>query len=902
MLKKTAKYKLIDAQPLNVPVFEGNLSYLKANKSLFDKSVLQETLNTIKVASKKFAEMETDGDSPDFDLEAEIKSHPDSLYVKCFAIKADETNDNGDHFQQEELRKATNTFVGVPVFTNHNNSDAEEARGKVVHSWWNEDRNGIMIIARVDAEAYPKLARGLKQEYIAGTSMGCWTGEMRVLVESGEYIPIKEIQVGDMVYTHLGNIKPVLNVQRHIDKENDFIYQIKAEGIPEILECTSEHPFWILKKQNVCSCGCGKQIKNATCIQSPLRKFQKRQKQGHYQKTNILLNDIKNDFEFEWKPSKELEVGDFVSFPIPERENSDEDATISKARLMGYFLAEGSFNKQNGVRKTVIFSLSCKEKDSLVKEIESLLKECFPDNAVYVQDKSNKGSIVIHCYGHNVAQWFYNYCNEYSYKKRLATKCLSWPKEVQKHIVGAWLAGDGYQRSIPNVPYQNFVGTTTSEVLRSQLVLLLSRFGIKSTTNITVDGKVSTLLKAAGLESVDVVNGSSTQTRRPAYAISISPTLSREIASFVSPYTKKDFPLPSMKNGNFRRTENYIVFPIKSITKRFNSEPVYNLEVENDHSYIVEGVAVKNCQVQYSVCSICHNKAANQSEYCSHVRERKTRKLSEKGIKCKYHENGGDEPCPICECKKGETKTFDVSDQEAFEFNFGIKFIENSFVVNPACHDCGVTEIIDPQEFLKKVAAIQTVFPRLLKAAASQNIMCCDTGCVKFAGQNEIDNLNQALDLVTVVSQSMLQQKDQLDLEFVSDLVQVLSDLQTVTDELTQQGYARLPSPADTEGQPGGQPGGQPSMGGQDAALQPLNPTPGGGSKIQSGSAGEAGSVTAPTASSRFDMTKIALALQKEQGKTFKIKKIFQNRSKKQLNFSQQLPGHKKVCTRRKDF
>ena len=34
----------------------------------------------------------------------------DSLFVKCFAIKADETNDNGDHFQKDELQKAYGNF------------------------------------------------------------------------------------------------------------------------------------------------------------------------------------------------------------------------------------------------------------------------------------------------------------------------------------------------------------------------------------------------------------------------------------------------------------------------------------------------------------------------------------------------------------------------------------------------------------------------------------------------------------------------------------------------------------------------------------------------------------------------------------------------------------------------
>jgi len=264
MLQKTAKFNFVDVQTLNIPRFDGINAYLKADVNLFDETNLINTLHLLKTASQKAAEMETDGDNTEFDLEAEIKSHPDSLYVKCFAIKADETNDNGDHFQKLELKKATSTFVGVPVFTNHNNTDVEEARGKVVHSWWDEDRNGIMVIMRVDTVAYPKLAHGIREEIIVGSSMGCWTGEMRVLTASGEYIPIKEIQVGDMVYTHLGNIEPVLNIQRHLDKEHDFVYQIKVEGIPETLECTKEHPFWVLKKQSRCSCGCDEQIEMVT--------------------------------------------------------------------------------------------------------------------------------------------------------------------------------------------------------------------------------------------------------------------------------------------------------------------------------------------------------------------------------------------------------------------------------------------------------------------------------------------------------------------------------------------------------------------------------------------------------------------------------------------------------------
>ena len=107
-----------------------------------------------------------------FDINAAIKEHPDHLFAKIFAIKANETNDNGDHFSTEELKKATNTFVGVPIFCNHQNDDIEKARGKCVHAWYDDEKDGIYIIAAVDKVAYPRLARGLESGIIQGSSMG----------------------------------------------------------------------------------------------------------------------------------------------------------------------------------------------------------------------------------------------------------------------------------------------------------------------------------------------------------------------------------------------------------------------------------------------------------------------------------------------------------------------------------------------------------------------------------------------------------------------------------------------------------------------------------------------------------------------------------------------------------
>jgi len=169
MFKKNAICNLINAEPLNVP---NRIEFFKDQHIIVKENILSNTVEKI-AASKESSDKNGDTESKHFDLEAEIQNHPDSLFMKCFAIKADETNDNGDYFSKEELIKATPTFIGVPLFTNHANSDINEARGKVVHSWWDEEQNGIMIIGRIDAEAYPQLARGIKEEYVVATSMGC---------------------------------------------------------------------------------------------------------------------------------------------------------------------------------------------------------------------------------------------------------------------------------------------------------------------------------------------------------------------------------------------------------------------------------------------------------------------------------------------------------------------------------------------------------------------------------------------------------------------------------------------------------------------------------------------------------------------------------------------------------
>ena len=209
--------------------------------------------------------------------------------------------------------------------------------------------------------------------------------------------------------------------------------------------------------------------------------------------------------------------------------------------------------------------------------------------------------------------------------------------------------------------------------------------------------------------------------------------------------------------------------------------------------------------VKFSCCSICHKRAANAKEYCSHIRERKKKNFNG-DHECEYHKsaNAGNESCPVCECKQGTKQSNKYANQQIFEHNYGVKFIEDSFVVNPACHDCLVSDVINPGAFLKKVASIREVIAKLSVSAESDLSFgneCASGQCGlhKAAGKQEISELNDAMNQLERVARSMMAQKNKVSLEYVSNIIKVTADIQKVSDELVEMGYATLPSPTENE-------------------------------------------------------------------------------------------------------
>ncbi len=127
---------------------------------------------------------------------------PGKLLLSTRAI-SNRCNDNGDFFSKEELlgsfegkephneRYGYRTFIGKPVFLDHNNTVYDDPRGRIIvaqnfHDLINvesakypdfteveDDDTWIKNFFEVDADRYPLTASAVKLGFIKSTSMGC---------------------------------------------------------------------------------------------------------------------------------------------------------------------------------------------------------------------------------------------------------------------------------------------------------------------------------------------------------------------------------------------------------------------------------------------------------------------------------------------------------------------------------------------------------------------------------------------------------------------------------------------------------------------------------------------------------------------------------------------------------
>lgn len=541
------------------------------------------------------------------------------VFAQVRALHADKVNGNGDQARTAELiqfRPNLGTlvymsFIGKPHLEEHNADDVRSSHGILVHSTLHLDEpdKPIRVLLAVDKTKNRSYAEKLQANSPFSYSMGCFPEGIPVRLGDGTEIPIEEVSPGDMVLTHTGETKEVANIQVH--PYEGEMHELLVEGLPAPIRCTMEHPFLVIRPKTMCACGCGETLDKDTREYLRLdQKYGVALKPGHHQNVynsnpsmgyseqereerKKKLEDIKVPVP-EWVKAEDLVPDDLLLFPTPKL-SEDGEVSIGKARLLGYFLAEGSFLKREGVPVEVEFSLGTHETETLAKEISELLASEFGVTPRTYTSKT-KGSMCVRASGRDLASWFLFHGGQYCDKKKLSSEALTWSKVAKANLLQAYFLGDGHLRSNGRL-----TATTASGNLATQFHTLLASLGLFAK------------------RSIRHLEGPTTA-KKDAHVLDLS---AHQVETLNGYLEGSPFLLPEFKRRTtqeFRSLDGFTCFRLIENESEPFAGTVYNFEVEGNNSYIAGGVAVHNCTAAYCQCDHCHHIATSDEEWCDDMR------------------------------------------------------------------------------------------------------------------------------------------------------------------------------------------------------------------------------------------------------------------------------------------
>lgn len=292
-----------------------------------------------------------------------------------------------------------------------------------------------------------------------------------------------------------------------------------------------------------------------------------------------------------WYHASELKKGDIVLYPIPQEthEISSYPVSISRKlydyrskkiptniklnedflRLVGYYLSEGHCREEK--YKTYIeFSFHIKE-EKFAQDIKIITKKLFGLN-VSIKRIPEKKTLNVFIYNCHLTRLFKNLFGAKAEVKSIPEFLMQLDFSIQKQLlIGLW-RGDGYFNLHRNGPRFEYV--TISENLAHQIKLLLLRQNI-----------VSSIYKEPEKE----INGVK---HKNAYRIHIG---QRGSIKKMCDLFNLEFSPSSYPSIDSWFDENYVFNPITGIKEDSYKGEIYNLEVEEDHSFSSEGFCLHNC-------------------------------------------------------------------------------------------------------------------------------------------------------------------------------------------------------------------------------------------------------------------------------------------------------------------
>ena len=359
--------------------------------------------------------------------------------------------------------------------------------------------------------------------------------------------PIGQIQPGDRVLTHTGHYRPVRKVLTR--NYSGRLYSIKPLGAPFPLKVTQDHPLLVSSRDIV------KKLRLEKKPSPPVWKTPLELKRGDYL-TIPIAKEVRDTGVYE----QEIEVGQ----PSRGKRLRSKLSLITEPdlfRLIGYYLAEGYV-----VRRTVGFAFGEHEKE-YIADSARLLEKHF-GRVTRRSTIHNSTHVLLHSV---VALQFFETFGRGSENKKLPDWVMFAPTEKQRELIRGTWRGDGYLH-MPTRGNRStfFVYTTISKTLAFQLQQLLFRARI--------------------VGQIALANHAN---RKPNYVV----TVRGRFVSAMADLMQVKFEDKRVKTfSRFEMDRDYVYAPVEKISSvEVLDQPVVNLSVEGDESYVAGNVIAHNC-------------------------------------------------------------------------------------------------------------------------------------------------------------------------------------------------------------------------------------------------------------------------------------------------------------------
>lgn len=397
----------------------------------------------------------------------------------------------------------------------------------------------------------------------------CFGPDTLVLMANGEYKPIKDVRVGDCVYTHRGRVRKVTRMVPRCVRNDESVYRMVVEGFPGSVVVTGEHPFYAFRGNEKCLCGCGSDLydpnefKAKNRLWSPQLILNRRFKQGHAARGQAADHDAKGHFDW-------VTVNSFRSqewFLTPWLEEGDVSVNADLARLLGYYVAEGCIPHKRGHAVRLTFNTN--EWKTLGKDVLLICRRLGFGCRRKVRRFGEQRWLDVTVYSKAFKSFCIEHVGKGSLTKRLSADVMSWDNPALRELFIGAILGDGWLDPEGRGKY-----LSGNFKLATQVSTILNRLGIRNTISFhSTDGPTYQVLVPRG----------------PAFDV---------IQDWLWPYLRnKDRFVTNIErlHGIAKNREHGQLRALQECRRIDYNKLVYDISVEEDESFIVHGIAVHNC-------------------------------------------------------------------------------------------------------------------------------------------------------------------------------------------------------------------------------------------------------------------------------------------------------------------